>query len=508
MSNYRGQNTAFLITPLACCLLVLCPSYVGAVQNAQNKQANPAGGQEAAPMEKYVTKEASFVLYMPKGWTAAEGVQQGFRTLTVTDPSGQFEAAMFYGSSPAGGDLPATAKYLIDQTSRRFGDLSLRTAMKSKEAGRLTFDGVYTDPQRGKREFRCWLSGQAGDFTCLRIDAPQGRLSEKRQLLLTILSNVKVTKGAFKGEDAPAAQVTLVGHQLSDGSASFKIPQGWTVRESGAGQFVATDPSGTSSFISANVTLITPQLGVRPPGVPIAPYMSPHETLQFLTTQAGIASNMKFLGITPRQDLAQQMAQVYTTGPVAVEDFFYTCTTQAGPVKGYTLGISFGSRLGASWSFRHITVAAPQDKFDALAPAFADMFQSYTISNEYAKQYVARGMARLREMQQQTSRIVSRNADEIHEMMQAAYEERQRSGDYIDYQRTNTIRGEQDWVSSIEGGTVYHTDTWGTKNTSTGETWQGQPYDYVHFEGENPKYNEQMTPVDTRELWERHIEQN
>ena len=89
--------------------------------------------------------------------------------------------------------------------------------------------------------------------------------------------------------------------------------------------------------------------------------------------------------------------------------------------------------------------------------------------------------------------------------MQAAYEERQRSMDYIDYQRTNYIRGEQDWISKVEGGTIYHTDTWGTKNTATGEYWKGQPYDYVHFKGENPKYREQMTTIDSRQLWERHI---
>jgi len=77
--------------------------------------------------------------------------------------------------------------------------------------------------------------------------------------------------------------------------------------------------------------------------------------------------------------------------------------------------------------------------------------------------------------------------------------------DYIDYQRTNYIRGQQDWVSSMEGGTVYHTDSWGTKNTATGDYWEGQPYDYVHFKGKNPRYNEEMTPIDSRALWERNI---
>ena len=37
-------------------------------------------------------------------------------------------------------------------------------------------------------------------------------------------------------------------------------------------------------------------------------------------------------------------------------------------------------------------------------------------------------------MQQQTSAMVTRNAQEIRQMMQAAYDERQKSQDYIDYQ--------------------------------------------------------------------------
>jgi len=108
-------------------------------------------------------------------------------------------------------------------------------------------------------------------------------------------------------------------------------------------------------------------------------------------------------------------------------------------------------------------------------------------------------------LQQQTAGIVRRNAEDIRRMMQAAYDERQKSMDYIDYQRTNYIRGQQDWVSNMEGGTVYHTDSWGTQNTATGTYHEGQPYDYVHFKGQNPKYNEEMTPVDSRVLWEKHV---
>jgi hypothetical protein len=154
-----------------------------------------------------------------------------------------------------------------------------------------------------------------------------------------------------------------------------------------------------------------------------------------------------------------------------------------------------------------MTVAAPADQFDAFAPNFVTMCQSYKIDDQFAQNYISQGMARLRQMQQQTSQMVARNSQEIRQMMQAAYDERQKSMDYLDYQRSNYIRGNSDWVSTMEGGTIYHSDRWGTKNTSTGEYYEGQPYNYFNFTGKNPKYNEQMQEINTRELYEKHKQQ-
>ena len=152
-----------------------------------------------------------------------------------------------------------------------------------------------------------------------------------------------------------------------------------------------------------------------------------------------------------------------------------------------------------------MTAVAPADRFEQAVPALATMLASYRINDQYAQRYIEAGLARLRQMQQQTAQMVAQNARDIPAMMQAAYDERQRSMDYIDYQRTNYIRGQTDWISNMEGGAVYHADSWGTQNTFTGERWDGSPFNYVNFEGQNPKYNEGMTPIDSRALWERHI---
>ena len=488
-----------LITAVFAIAAVLLRPGIGAAQTGKGSQAAPG-------MQKVVTEKATFVLYVPRGWKAVEGTEGAARTVRASDTSGRSAVFFSTGAAPQGENAAALAKRANAGLGRQAGDLAIRSAFSSRDGSALVYDGVYTPPKRGKTEFRTWVSRKGDDFTLSRIEAPAGQFEAMKPMLLTVLSNIRVTKGSFAIQAAAApVEVQLVTHRLRDGSASFLMPQGWQCQDTGKGLFAAGDPSGYS-FISGNVELLTPQMRVNPPGILVSPYLAPGQAWQFITARYGLASNMRFEKVIPRADMARQMGQVYTVGPVTVEELVYTFTSREGrPTKGYTYGISFGSRLGTNWSFRHLTVTAPADRFGAWAGTFGSMMGSYRINERWAQEYVTQGARRLREMQQQTSAMVARNAQEIRQMMQAAYDERQRSMDYIDYQRTSYIRGQQDWISSMEGGTVYRTDNWGTKNTTTGEYWEGKAYDYYHYQGKNPKYNEQMQAVDSRALWEKHI---
>jgi hypothetical protein len=453
-------------------------------------------------MKKRVTEQAGFVLYLPAGWRGEEDREANLSRLRIADADGKFKAALTLGAE-AGGDVQALARRQVGLIGQRYPDLSLRNVQISPDRSRLTFDAVFSEGKSGRRELRAWLALRDGRYQYTTISAPEGQLEGVKPMLLSVLANVRVTR-AMNAGDGRAALPPLQPYRLADGSARLMIPAGWRVRELGKGQFIASDRAGTPSFMVASADVLTPALGVRVPGVPVSPYLSPDRAWRFLTGAQGLARNMNFIEVNPRPEIAAQIAQVYTAGPVQVADFLYTCDTREGASTGYTLGISFGSRLGSNWNFRHITVAAPSDRFGSYAPLFAAMLRSYALDEGWVKNYVQQGMQRLRQMEQDTARKVARNAEDIHQMMQAAYDERQKSQDYLDYQRSQSIRGEQDWISSMEGGTVYHTDSWGTRNTATGETWEGQPYDYVRFSGRNPKHNEDMTPIDSRELWERY----
>ena len=129
------------------------------------------------------------------------------------------------------------------------------------------------------------------------------------------------------------------------------------------------------------------------------------------------------------------------------------------------------------------------------------MVNSFAVSKAFVRKYVADGMAEVRRLQQQTIALVQRNAEEIRRSSLAAHNNRMRSMDYTDYLFTRYMRGEQDWISSMEGGRVFRSDNWGVKRLSDGR--YVSPVDYLHFNGQT-RY-EQMTPIRTRRQFEQYI---
>ncbi|MGZ6226092.1 MAG: hypothetical protein ACXWMH_11395, partial [Syntrophales bacterium] len=116
-----------------------------------NEAAGKATGQ---PMKKYVTEQATFVLYMPEGWKASEGMQDNFKTLLVSDPSGLYTSAMFYGISPAGKDVLALASFFANGMRKQHADLNIKKTIVSRDKKKVVFDGIYSDHKNARKEFR------------------------------------------------------------------------------------------------------------------------------------------------------------------------------------------------------------------------------------------------------------------------------------------------------------------------------------------------------------------
>ena len=100
---------------------------------------------------------------------------------------------------------------------------------------------------------------------------------------------------------------------------------------------------------------------------------------------------------------------------------------------------------------------------------------------------------------QKTSSMMSRYAGEMRESSLAGHQNRMKSSDFTSYKFSTYMRGEQEWVTGLEGGKIYTSDHWGL--SSGGQTLiEGPPFNYYNYQGDT-RYGH--IPVDSsREVFE------
>ena len=452
-------------------------------------------------LRKAVTQRAGFIVYVPPGWSANETINGQHRILTVSDGSGQYTATVRCGRDPSGNNNAyQAAAMMLRDVRRQNSGFALGEARTEARTGKMYVSGTYVDRNGGRKEFLSWTTTEKGKCVFWQIAGPQGRLQAMRQKLVTILTNVKVGKKAF-GATPEGPKLRLVRRQFRDGSGSIAIPADWVLQDFGKGAFVARSRADTMGFSSYMFEALTPQVGVRPRGIPVSWCLRPKQAVGFFARHLGTARVTGFTTVRQRPDLERLARQFYTVGPVVVEELGYGFVGKAGPSTGYSLGVSFGHRVNCNWKFWNVMVWGRNDLFAKYPADMLAMVGSYRIHGEFVQKYVRDGMQKVREMRRQTMEIVRRNAEYIRQVNYAAHTNRMRSSDYTDYLFTRYMRGEQDWISSREGGRVVRSDNWGVHVPPDGRTIL--PVNYVNFNGRTAY--EQMTPIRTRAQFERHI---
>ena len=484
MSRNTAGKTSRMSLLLALCLAVTASARAAIPHN----------------MRKVVTKNSNFILYLPPNWTAQESVSGQTRALGVSDPTGQYHALVVCGACPAGANSLKLTALMLRGLSRQSQGFSLADLRVEPGTGRTYARGTFVDRGRTPREYRAWTTTAQNQCMYSQITGPKDKLAAKRQVLMDILANVRLGRDSFKGTLAPPKLRTR-RHTLRDRSASFNIPVGWEVQEFGGGFFIARDPSHTMGLMSLLHEAVTPGLGVRVPGTPTSWCLRPSAALNMFFKHIGGVKITRYLTVRRRADLERQGQKLYTLGQVTVEEFTYDCVGKGGKSKGYSLGVTYDSRLKKNWKFWHLTVWARNDLVGPHAGDLIAALNSFSASKTFVKGYVATGLAELRRMQQRTYTMIRRNADDIRRINLAAHSNRMKSSDYTSYLFTRYMRGEQDWISNMEGGRVYRSDTWGVHELQSGRTVS--PVDYTHFTG-NLRY-EKLTPVRDRAQWEKYI---
>lgn len=479
-------------------------------------------GTQADPvlpaMEKWVSSQGVVSLLKPAAWKVDEQYDGKGVTLDVYDAKGVAGVRLFVSGNDRG---IRDALFLlgddVKKSRQKNPDLVLNNAWATHDRSRVTADVSFTAnglPVSGRA---CYVVSP-NRLMVIRYQAPADAFAGLKRMLLTILNNIVFydaiaeqkkdleTKQLLERQTQPV-QARMVARRAPDGSAALTAPNHWQF-EAGKGRVIVGSEQEDAGFVFTGVESFAKDPGVRVPGVLITPYLSPDRFIGVFLTEFGKARNVQVIQKEHDPQTVQEGIRLLKTQCEA-QDLAVRFTAKSGRtcLSVFKVITSHPAAFSGHWWANVGGFWAPEDRFVAYVPLLVSIADSYQINDAWVKSYIRSGIENLKRLQQKTQQ-------EIRELHQARYDQQrsweanQARRDYSNWKFSNYLRGETNWVSDLEGGKVYHTDTWGTKDSWTGDYHEGAPYNYVHFEGQNPRHPslENMQEIDSFELYRKYIQ--
>ena len=491
-----------ILIALGCAFPLLSPEAMSAPDTSPYK------------MEMYTAPDNSFALYKPPGWKIDSRAIENGKAITVSDPGGGSFAVMRILKMR---NRSENSKTLVSRTLKSFratvSGLDLAWARSTTDHRRAVIEIRYANHRKIPMRGRYYFNTQYPDATVFGYETPDKEFEKLRPLLLSVLSNFTVLDPSAASKQSGAStprkkalDLRMTKTVSKDRSFSLLVPAGWKL-EGAKGQVLCTTPhDGIAGYIFATIQFWGPSRlpnfdSSRIQGVIHSPYSRPVDAL-IIAMKATGSRNHQVLERASDPARAREASAALNRG-IDVERALLTFDSRTGVrCEGFYEVASFQPLPSGQWGITVMGVWAPQKEFADYLPSLARMAESFQINEQFAKDYVRRGLENLRRLTKETAEKAARSAQDIRESSMAAYRERQKSMEYIDYKRTGYIRGEQEWVSQAEGGALYKSDHWGLSRE--GKTVvEGQDFNYYNYKGQNPRYNETMTPVDiSREVYE------
>ena len=458
--------------------------------------------QSARDLRPHLTQNKLYALQKPLEWKVAETAEPDFYRIQVHSPDGASGVDFAWVRSNPGHSN--AVRYLVayrQLLSRTYPDVTFTEVHASRDnfrsAAVVTFHMGET-LVRGRYYFESSpraLSAQ-GYF------APEHALSAARSLLLNVMASLASIRNDRRpdpsGSEPPYYRPPMVMRTAEDRSLSVRIPEDWGFL-AGGGKVVAGRRGGGPGFIFTALegNPMLPGASVSQ-GVIGSRYLSPPQTLAWILKGFGhrnirIASADRDAATS--QELAMRIrrrgdAQDVTAGWTAAEGM---------PCVGGFKVINAAPSMTGLWFTILAGVWSPEKDAYLYTPALEEVASSFSINDQYAREYIRAGLARLRELQRQTAGAIG-DLNRAREQNQKDWEERQKRKEFSESKWDDYRRGNSYWVSDLEGGKVYATDSGGTRDTVTGDYYEGRGYNWVNFQGENPRYPESMREISSYEL--------
>ncbi len=462
-----------------------------------------SAAQPRPALKPYVAASKLYVLYKPADWTVAEDLQAASLRVRVQAPDGGSMVDFFWSRNQS--KAPNALAFLVSwkqHLSRQYGEVTLSEVFVSPDASRATAQVRYRTAAgfaAGKYYVESRPEGQSAQGYC----APESRLASQRNLLLNVMASFAFTKAAasaVRGAVPAPIQLALTPRRAQDGSLSIRVPADWAFL-AGGGRIVTAAPDGAMGFIftafSGNPLL--PQATLAQ-GIIGTRYLPPAQALAFVFN--GFRNQQFRIHSAQADQATMRECAVRMGGSCDAQDFQVSYVSPEGRacVGGFKM-INFPpSPATGIWNCIVAGIWGPERDFARYFPALEQIAASFAINDEYARRYIQAGLENLRRLQQKTQAAMQ-DLNRAREQNQRDWEAAQERKEYMDSKWDDYRRGRSYWVSDLEGGKVYATDSGGTQDTVTGQYYEGRPYNWVNFEGQNPRHpSETMREVTSAEL--------
>jgi hypothetical protein len=458
--------------------------------------------------EYHVTGDGAFGLYKPKGWKVGTQRYPNGRMVFLTDPNDLSHVNLiFLESVDPKLDSVAFAGATLKNVSARMPGMKLLEARTDRDRRRTVVKYRRKGPKNVSIEGKYCFNVTRPTALVFGYEAPADRFKESVPTLLTILQNISLLdEKAFladlsRGKSGGPSLLPMKSASAPDGTCSLLVPDGWKLA-AGKGAALCTSTDGDTGFIFTLVDFVgrsrIPYFSSSAiPGNLRAEYTAPADAFLMAMKHYG-STDLKVIERYPNP-AASGMAAASLNRTVDAEIAVVSSTSRNGvPCIGYYEIVGLRPSNAGQWGIIVTGIWAPRSRFARVLPSLVKMAESFRIDQRWASEYVRQGMANLRSLMQKTSSMMARYSEEMRQSSLAAHQNRMRSMDYTSYKFSTYMRGEQEWVTGLEGGKIYSTDHWGL--SSGGQTLiEGPPFNYYNYRGESLGH----IPVDaSREVFE------
>ncbi|MFH2012326.1 MAG: hypothetical protein ABIJ37_06475 [Pseudomonadota bacterium] len=470
------------------------------------------------PMEKWVSPQGVVSVLKPKKWKVEENYTGNSASVVVCNNSRTTGVTFFVSRNDAGiKDSLYILGENVRQNRKKFPDFKCDKTWAARDRSKAVTDISFTakgTPVLGK--FYYFVN--PNQLLIISYQAPSDLFPKYKGLLLTILNNInfydqneeKKRKQSTKQPSEKSIQPVqkqMVLRRATDGSVRFMAPVDWQYQAQ-KGRAIVGSEQEDAGFVFTSVEAFAKDPGVRVPGVLISRYLPPNQFIGLFLSNYGNAKNVQVIEQKPDHKTVQEAAQ-FLRAQCEAQDLVVKFSAKSGKacLASFKVITTYPAPFSGQWYSIVSGFWAQEDRFAAYAPLLENIAKSYQINEAWSRNYIQSGLANLRRLKQKTQQSIQ-ELNQARYDQQRSWEANQARKDYSNWKFSQYLRDESSWVSNLEGGKVYHTDSWGTKDTWTGDYYEGSSYNYVNFEGKNPRHPslEGMQEINNYDLYKKYIQ--